>query len=215
MTNEILHSVVLIITITLAFLFPKTNLVNYDLQISALLFVILFVSKRFLIPQKSASKLIESVIFTFVILLIVNTTGGAASPFFFLLFFLLFSLSLILEPIISIVITLALVIFFLLSLSDSQNFQSLLPIFSLAFLTPFALFMGQEHMKYQKSKIKMQNLEENTFLFLSLMLKNHIKNIKSAVENFMGDHELEEIKKNSDKMEKLLRNLRNQIKNQI
>jgi len=204
MTNKILHSVVLIITITLAFLFPKTNLVNYDLQISALLFVVLFVSRRFFIPQRSASKLIESVIFTFVILLIVNTTGGAASPFFFLLFFLLFSLSLILEPIISIVATLTLVIFFLLSLPDSQNFQSLLPIFSLAFLTPFALFMGQEHIKYQKSKIKMQNLEENTFLFLSLMLKNHIKNIKIAVENFMGDHELETIKKNNQKMEQLI-----------
>lgn len=203
MTQEIVHSVILIITIGLAFLFPKTNLAGYDLQISALLFIILFVSKRFIVTN-NASRLIESVIFSFVAVLIVTTTGGSASPFFFLLFFLLFSLTLMLEPVISITTTISLIVFFLLALPEDQNFQSLLPIFSLAFLTPFALYMGQEHIKYQKSKLKSQKLQEDTFLFLSLMLKNHIKNIKSAVENFMGDHELETIRKNCQRIEKLI-----------
>ena len=74
----------------------------------------------------------------------------------------------------------------------------------MAFLTPFALYMGQERMKYHKSKIKYQKLKEDTFLFISLLLKNHIKNIKEAVENFVGDHELDIIKKSAQRMEKLI-----------
>jgi len=36
------------------------------------------------------------------------------------------------------------------------------------------------------------------------MIKNHIKNIKLAVENFMGDHELSQIKRTTSEMEKLI-----------
>lgn len=204
MSKEIIHSVILIATIGITFLFPKTNLVQYDIQIAAVLFIFLFVAKRFLIPRDTPSRLMESVVFTMVVLGIVNTTGGTDSPFFFLIYFLLFSISLLLEPVISITSTLALIIFFLLSLPENQNLKSLLPIFSLAFLTPFAMFMGQEYIESEKLKVKSQKLEEDALLFLSLMLKNHIKNIKNAVENFMGDRELTVIKKSAHQIEKLI-----------
>ncbi|MBI3366429.1 hypothetical protein HY041_02265, partial [Candidatus Roizmanbacteria bacterium] len=183
---------------------PKTNLAQYDIQIAAILFIFLFVAKRFLIHKDTPSRLMESVIFTMIILGTVNTTGGTGSPFFFLIYFLLFSISLLLEPVISISATLSLVIFFLFSLPENQNLKSLLPIFSLAFLTPFAMFMGQQYGQNEKLKVKSQKLEEDALLFLSLMLKNHIKNIKDAVENFMGDKELHEIKKTAQKMEKII-----------
>jgi len=204
MSREIIHSVILIATIAITFLFPKTNLAQYDLQIGAILFIFLFLAKRFFIPRDTPSRLMESVIFTMVVLGIVNTTGGTDSPFFFLIYFLLFSISLLLEPVISITSTLALIIFFLLSLPENQSLKNLLPIFSLAFLTPFAMFMGQEYLQIKKLEAKSQKLEEDAFLFLSLMLKNHIKNIKNAVENFMGDKELHEIKKTTQKMEKVI-----------
>jgi len=214
MSKELIHTFILILTIGLSFLFGKTKLVNYDLQISAILFIILFISKRFINSANpssinkettsQSSKLLESVVFTFVILNIINTTGGVASPFFFLIYFLLFSLSLLLEPIISITVSLTLIIFFLFSLPQQQDLKVLLPIFSLAFLTPFALYMAQEHLKTQKLKMKTEKLEKNTFLFLSLILKNHLKNIKEAVENFMGDHELDKIKNQVKRMERLI-----------
>ena len=204
MTQEIIHSIILIATIAVSFLFPKTSLAQYDLIISAGLFIVLFLVKKIISVNHPRSRLIESVIFTFVVLTIVNTTGGITSPFFFLLFFLIFSLSLLLEPVISVVSTLALIIFFILFLPEGQSFKSLLPIISLAFLTPFALFLGEEYIEIKKSKIKNQKLQENTFLFLSLILKNHLKNIKQALENYMGDHELEIIKKTVNRMEKLI-----------
>ena len=204
MSREIIHSIVLIVTIAITFLFPKTNLAQYDIQIGAVLFIILFLAKRYFIPRNSASKLMESVIFTMVVLGIVNTTGGTDSPFFFLIYFLLFSISLLLEPVISITTTLSLIIFFLFSLPQNQSLKNLLPIFSLAFLTPFAMFMGQEYLQIKKLEARSQKLEKDTFLFLSLMLKNYIKTIKNAVENFMGDKELGIIRKSISKIEKLI-----------
>jgi hypothetical protein len=204
MSKEIVHSLILISTIALTFLFPKTSLADYDLQIAAFLFIVLFAAKRFFIPRQTGSHLLESVVFSLIVLGIVNTTGGPASPFFFLIYFLLFSLSLLLEPIISITTTLALIIFFLLSLPENQSLKNLLPIFSLAFMTPFALFLGQEYLQNEKLKIKNEKLQEDAFLFLSLMIKNHLKNIKGAVENFMGDHQLDIIKKSVHRMEKLI-----------
>lgn len=202
MTKEITHALILIFTVALTFILPKTNLSQYDLQISAGLFILLYITRNFLRSKNIYSRLIESVIFTLIILGIVNSTGGLTSPFFFLIHFLLFSLAIILEPIISITTTVTLIIFFLLNLQPNQDFKTLMPIISLAFITPFAMFLGQEKIESEKLKVKSEKTKEETFLFLSLILKNHLKNIREATQNFVGDHQLEIIKKSTRQMEK-------------
>ena len=209
MTKGIIHSLILIFTIALGFIFPKTNLAKYDLQIAAFLFIVLYLVKRIEPIKNSTSKLTESVIFTLIITSIITTTGTTQSPFFFLIYFLLFSLALLLEPIISITTTITFICFFLFIFPENQSLKNLLPIFSLAFITPFALFLGQEYLENQKLKVKSQKSKEETFLFLSLILKNHLKNIKEAVENFLGDHQLETIKKSVQRMEKLIEKYEN------
>ncbi len=204
MSKEIAHALILIFTIVLTFILPKTNLAQYDLQISASLFILLYLAKKFIISKNIYSRLIESVIFTLIIMGIVNSTGGLTSPFFFLTYFLLFSLTLILEPIISITTTITLIIFFLLNLPANQDFRTLLPIISLAFITPFAMFMGQEKIRIRQLAEKSEKTKEETFLFLSLLIKNHLKNIREAAQNFVGDHQLEIIKKSAQRMEKLI-----------
>lgn len=211
MTPEIFHSIILIITTAFSFFLVKTPLFQYDLQITAFLFVLYFLSKRLLKSQLIAinskflsQKLIDSVVFTLVILNFINSTGGPSSHLFFLNYFLIFALSLLLEPIISITFSLNLVIFYLINLSSNQSLKEIITIFSLPFLTPFALLLGQEHLKIQKLKIKNQKLKEETFLFLTLIIKNHLKNIKEAVENFMGDHHLQIIKKSVRRLERLI-----------
>ncbi|MEK7495799.1 MAG: hypothetical protein AAB603_04365 [Patescibacteria group bacterium] len=204
MTKEIIHALILIFTIVLAFILPKTNLAQYDLQISAGLFILLYLAKNFIVSKNIYSRLIESVVFTLIIMGIVNSTGGLTSPFFFLIHFLLFSLSIILEPIISITTTVTLIIFFLLNLPAHQNFNTLMPIISLAFITPFAMFLGQEKLRIRQLMEKNSKSKEDTFLFLSLLIKNHLKNIRDAAQNFVGDHQLEIIKKSAQRMEKLI-----------
>lgn len=210
MAKEITHALILIFAVALTFIFPKTNLAQYNLQISAGLFILLYLTKNFIVSKNIYSRLIESVIFTLVIMGIVNSTGGLDSPFFFLIYFLLFSLSIILEPIIPITTTVTLIIFFLLNLPQGQNFNTLMPIISLAFITPFAMFLGQEKLESEKLKIKSEKTQENTFLFLSLLLKNHLRNIKEAAQNFVGDHQLDIIKKSVQRMEKLIEKFENQ-----
>jgi len=220
MSAEIFHSISLIFTIAFSFLLVKTPFYQYDLQITALIFIVYFLAKKIALPQAKHSiasgrssyytpqqyphRLLDSLIFTLLILNIVNSTGATKSPLFFLNYFLIFALSLLLEPIISITTTLTLVIFYLLSLPPNQPIQELLPIFSLPFLTPFALFLGQEYLENQKLKVKSQKLKEDNFLFLSLIIKKHLNNIKEALANFMGDHELHQIKKSVQRMEKLI-----------
>ena len=66
------------------------------------------------------------------------------------------------------------------------------------------MFLGEEHIESQKAKGKIQKLQEDSMLFITLLIKNHLKNIKEAVENFVGDHELDIIKKSASRMEKLI-----------
>src|SRR3989344_7248351 len=209
MSKEIMHALILVFAIVLTFIFPKTNLAQYDLQISAGLFIILYLTKKIFISKNIYSRLIESVIFTLVIMGIINVTGGLDSPFFFLIYFLLFSLSIILEPIVSITTTATLIVFFLLNLPQNQNFKTLIPIISLAFITPFAMFLGSEHIKIRQLAEKNEKNKEETFLFLSLLLKNHLKNIRDAAQNFVGDHQLEIIKKSAQRMEKMIEKFEN------
>ena len=203
MNPEIIHSLILILIVGTTFVFPSSFFAQFDLQISAALFIVFFIMRKF-IGNRIKSHLMESIIFTFIILLTINTTGGINSPFFFLLYFLLFSLSLLLEPVVSITTTLSLMVCFMFTLPPGQSLKSLLPIFSLAFLTPFAMFMGQEFVESQKLKTTIVQNQEETFLFLSLMLKNHLKSILYTIDNFMGDHELNTIKKHVRNMEKLI-----------
>lgn len=216
MSKEVIHSVILISALGLSFLFARSPLAAYDLQFAAALFIVFFIVRHWLSKQTQTTRLLESVIFTLIVASVVNSTGGSSSPFFFLLYFLLFSLSLLLEPVISITVSLAAIIFLLLALPPNQDLKNLLPVFSLAFLTPFALLLGQTYLKEEEDRKNAERLKNSltdnkkeTFLFLSLMLKNHIRSIKQTIENFMGDKELHTIKKHTSEMEKLIEKFEN------
>lgn len=193
MKRELLHSIILVLAIAFSFLFAKSPYAQYDLQLAAALFITLFLVKRFV---KSA-RVFEATIFTLIVFIIVNTTGGLESQFFFLTYFLLFALSLLLEPVESIITTLTAILFFLIYFPQNYTFDNLIPLLSMALLTPFAMFMGQVYIKNEKNK-------KDTFLFLSLLMKNNLKSIRESIENFMGDKELGEIKKATRNMEKMI-----------
>ena len=203
--HELLHTVLLIIASLLTFVFPKTPLVRYDIETAGLIFILFFGLRRFL-PSRffSTRKILESIGMTLIILIMVNSSGGTGSPYFFLVYFLLFSVSLLLEPVVSLSLSLSLVIMYLFTLPPAQSISALAPIFSLAFLSPFSLFLGQEYIKNEQLKKKNQQLQADTFLFLSLIIKNHLRSIKYALENFMGDHELQHIRKHTKEIEKLI-----------
>lgn len=203
MTKELIHSIILVICIALTFIFPQTPLAAYDIEIAATLFILLFVARRFSFFSKK-TRLFESVVFTFIIVGVITTTGGLTSPYFFLIHFLLFALTLLLEPLIPIIATITLMLFFLFTISGNASVMQLLPIFSLALMTPFALILGNEYEETKRLKKSLSNQQKNTFLFLSLMLKNNLKEIQKNLDNFSGDHELSAIKRQVRTMDKLI-----------
>ncbi len=203
MTKELVHSFILIVCIALSFVFPQTPLAAYDIEIAAGLFVVLFFARRINLFSRR-TRLLESTVFTLIIMVVVNTTGGLHSEFFFLIYFLLFALTLLLEPIIPIIMTLALMIFYLFTLPANSSLSHLLPIFSLACMTPFALILGNEYEETLRLEKSMKQQKEDTYLFLSLMMKNHLNHIKKSIDNFLGDHELSQIRKQVHSMEKLI-----------
>lgn len=203
MTPELIHAGILIICLGITFIFPQTPLVEYDLQIASLLFIFFFITRRLSFFSKR-SRLMESVLFTLIIGGLVNSTGGLHSPFFFLLYFLLFALTLLLESIIPIIVTLTLMLLFVMHMPQNIELSSLIPLISLAFMTPFALILGKEYEQTRILKQELRTQQENTFLFLSLTIKNHLKHITHAVENFIGDHQLHEIRKHARNIEKLI-----------
>lgn len=201
MTKELLHAVLLVLSIALMFVFPQTPLRVYELEIAAGLFIVLFAVRKFSLFSKK-TRLFESIIFTLIIMGIVNTTGGITSPYFFLIYFLLFALTLLLEPIISIITTVTLMIFYVFTIPGTATVSQLIPIFSLALMTPFALIMGNEYEETKRLRSSMNAQTENTFLFLSLLIKNHLKNIQEQLDNFVGDHQLHSIQKSISAMRK-------------
>lgn len=203
MSREIVHSILIIVTICVSFLISTSALNEYLLQINAV-FILAFLIYKKTLGKSGNSHLLESTVFSFVVTTLINTTGNLESPFFFLIHFLLFSLSLFLEPIVSITTALSYILFFLLTFPAGESSLKLIPIFSLAFLPPFALFLGQEFLRERHERKKNEDLKTNTFLFLSLVLKNHVKNIIDATDNYQGDHHLQDIKKNADRMKKLI-----------
>lgn len=209
MYTQLIHATLITLTLGASFVISKSYLAQYELFISALLFIIFFLSKRKLPIQYY--RVVESIIYTFIVSSIVLSTGGSISPLFFLLYFLLFALSLLLEPMVSVTTALTLIIFFFFSISETNSLNELVSLSSLLLITPFALLIGKEYLKVQQSKQTITDLtnsvvntKKDHFLFLTLVLKNHVQAISNAAQNFLGDHDLDTIKKQAKRMETLI-----------
>lgn len=210
------HTVILVLTIFVAFIMTDTIGRNYDLEISAFLFVAYVIGKK-LLPVKETAHgsgthtLYDSVIFTLIILNIVLTTGGLSSSMFFLVYFLIFALALMLEPITSVTSVIAIVFLFMFDTQRSLTTEHIMAIISLPFLVPFALYFGKEHRIREKQKTKIRSLEsresdveQDSLIFVSTVIRGHLNKISELAQNFHGDHELKRIQKVVRRTQKLI-----------
>lgn len=202
--SSLFNIIILTIIIAFGFALPNTSLAKYDLEIAALLFIFFYLSKHIFFKWLKNLRIIESITLTLVVLLTVNTTGGVHSPFFFLIYFLLFSLSLLEAPEVSLATAFLLIIFYLLSLPPSPPFKSLLPIFSLAFITPFSLYLGKEYLEIQLLKRKEMLEKEDFLIFLTLKIKNHIKSALELLEGKVNESDIKKVQKELKTISKLI-----------
>lgn len=144
--SSIYNTSFIIVALILASLWVNSSeLAPFSLQLTAGLILFIVLTHKLL--QSDNFILSESAVSAIAVVLIVTATGGFASPFFFLNYFLLFELSILLEPIVSIVITLALMLFYLFSNQLGSSLFNLTILFSFIFMTPLAYYSGKFYRK--------------------------------------------------------------------
>lgn len=184
----LVHTLFLLSAIALTWLWTSNpQLSLYSLQLIAL-FVILYFLSHFLSHSAPLTSTIDAIIFTTVILLLISSTGGIQSPLFFLIYFLLFAVSLLFEPQITLILSVAIILFFFRSLN---SLSAVIQLLSVILILPLALFVGHQYLKMLEAKdlikiLKRQSEkleksitaeETDSLLFLSLNLKDGLLQI--------------------------------------
>ena len=97
-------------------------------------------------------------------------------------------------------------------MTTSFSLESLMPLISLPFLVPFAVFLGKEHQDLLVTTQNKEVEESNTFLFLSVVIKGHLNSLHDIVMNFKGDHDLHAMSRILKRTRKLIDQFEEQIK---
>lgn len=213
--SKIIRDIFVLISVLLcAFLVSLTPIKNWYLELSAILMIIYIVVRRYMAHIDIGAHnrgLIYSCIFAFIATYTVLSSGALQSPYFFLLYFLIFSLSILLDPIVSLTSSIAIMFLFAWHVSTYFSAESLMPLISLPFLVPFAVFLGKEHQELQEAERIKEESQSNTFLFLSVVIKGHLNSLHDIVMNFKGDHDLLSMSKILKRTRKLIDDFETQI----
>jgi len=168
---------------------PKLS--AYTLQLIAVLIISYFLNHFFAGKKLRLTLAIDGLILALVTLLLVSQTGGLSSPLFFLLYILLFGLSLLFDPLITLVFALALCFLFY---HQVTNLNTLLQVIGLLLITPLALFFGRQYLKVLEEEEKIKILErevgqqeQDTLLWISLSFREHVLKILDTSSNLLCD----------------------------
>jgi len=203
MSKFLLHSLFLISAVVLAFFWTANPFLSiYTLQLTAV-FILLFFLNQFLARHRRGkiNLTIDAVVFTMVVMLLVTSTGGLTSPLFFLIYFLMFGLALFFEPLITLTLTSAMILFFIFTPTKQNTAEEALQLFSLLLVTPLALFFGKQYLQVLRDEEKIKILEEeekiaqeqieteetNVLLWATLELKRGLMTILDEVSHLLGD----------------------------
>ncbi|MBP8591570.1 hypothetical protein KBI33_03880 [Candidatus Shapirobacteria bacterium] len=205
-----------------AFLWVNSPLSPYRLQLIAFLLifiVVFFRKKKGAIFRKT---LISLTVFNMAALLLISQNGDLNSPLFFLIYFLLLGLGFLTTPLVTLITTLSLFLFFL-PFSSNQN--DWLKLASLFLITPLSLILSQQRREMEqqektnltlkeKKKIAEQELslqETTSLLWLSLTLKNNLIELTELLNEALSDvahlspHQKEILEKAYRKSKQLLK----------
>lgn len=208
------HSIYLLATVLLCLIWAISPYKMFATQIGATLLSLYIIKHMFKehINGKTET-MIDSIVLCGLTLVIVTSTGGLNSPVFFLVYFLLFALSLMTTPTTPLVLSFALIIYFLFSTSIT-SFTQLLPLASFPLITPLAVYFGKEHKRnlYQKHDVlslkeTVRRETEDVMLWLTTVFTKELKYIKEKIDEFpnLSDRQKPYIKSLSDSTDKLKR----------
>lgn len=158
MTRKIVvHILILLLSVMLTYLWISDQILSlYSLQLTAFLLLTLIASHH--LHKPSQFRLVESTVSTICVLLVTSSTGGVSSPLFFLNFILLFELAFLLEPAVSLALSVGLFLFYLFTHQVESSPLSLAALLSFPFMTPLAYFFGKIYFRQVNQKKEIRNL---------------------------------------------------------
>lgn len=189
-----LHTLFLILSLGLTFLWTQDPALSpFNLQATGLLILFYFVTRFISGKTKTAQNTLDAIIFTTITFLIVTTTGGVHSPVFFLLYFLLFALSLLFEPVQSIILSLILIALFGYDLSLNFDNSALINLVTLFLTTPIAMIFGKKYLQTLEDlgRIKQLNKviseeETDTLIWLTTRAKPTLTNLLDTTSQIIS-----------------------------
>lgn len=176
-----LHALILGSAVTVIFFWvTDEKLAYYSLQLSAILLLTLVITHHILKPI--TFKLVESTVSTMAVLLVTQATGGISSPLFFLNYFLLFELSLLLEAIIPMILSVFLIFFYFFTNDVVQSPFLITALLAFPVMTPLSYYFG----KIYQNQVRLGQKEENQ--------KKEIRNLAGKIEKLEEELVEEELK---------------------
>lgn len=179
-------------TVILPYLISITSLAVFTPQLIALSSLPLL---YFLIANPKSFNLSQPrflISIALIINLLVFSTHGLNSPFFFLIYFLLFTLAFNHYPSTTLSYSLLLII----CLSQSLNSAtSLLPLFSLLFITPLVWFVGHQYLDNLKFQNQISFDQTEALLWLNLKFKTGILRIIDSSSQLLSNPALNHTQK--------------------
>lgn len=140
--------------------FLHNYIIFYEIYIAAGGFILYYLVKSILRLRHRSYLILDACAFTFLVSVLVLTTGGITSPFFFLIYFLVCAIALLIDWPTALAASLGYICFFIFSLPVGSIAGHLIPLGSIALLTPFAILLGQEHHKLLQEENKIHQMEK-------------------------------------------------------
>ncbi len=196
----LLHSIILIASIGIAFAWSVAPTGDYTVQaLGALVAVYLGISffRRKRNPKaETFSSTSDIFILNTAIILLITITGNLYSPLFFLLYFLGFGITFLFEPATVFVFTIGIMLFFLPEALKNGSIESYIRIGSIALISPLAYFFGREYKDRDEEEAEIESMKDRA--------KDTADVISKDIENVLDDEKGNLPEKDVEKLNEIL-----------
>jgi len=155
----LLQSLLLLSSFILVFIWQKSPLANYTIQVIGFL-IFIYVVSTFAGTKKIKMIFLGGPLSIFIlntiILLFIFSTGSIASGFFFLLYFVVFALVFVFDPITIAVFSAGVILVFLPDALKDDIMGNFIRLGSLLLVSPIAFLFGKEYQKGADSKERLE-----------------------------------------------------------
>lgn len=194
------HSLLLLVSFTIAFVWSISPLESYTVQALAALVLAYFVISYFRRKRNPKAERFSSgsdiFILNTAIILLITITGNLYSPLFFLLYFLGFGITFIFEPVTVFIFAIGVMLVFMPEALKNGSIESYIRIGSVALISPLAYFFGSEYKDRDEEEAEIESMKDRS--------KEAADTISNDIQKVLDDEKKELPEKDVEKLNEVL-----------